>query len=700
MQRSDNAAATLCTILAFYGRHVPMEEVRGICPASRNGTPVELLCEAATAYQLECNAHDIGIDEMKALDMPVVALWNRRYYTVVKGFRRGLVFVSDPAKGEYEITEEKFRSMYAGKVITMTPGPEFKKGGHPESLSKLLAKRLGNLKGDLTKMLFINIVTVLLSMAFVEGTRLLLDEDTAEQPTYLVWMVIIAEAVILLVYTVLAIRKTMLVNDTSRRAAAKSGSELFKHIFRLPMRFFDQISAGELIQRMENNARLDRTLILSTIPRVIDAITASGYLALMLSYNPIVALSCLAVEIVYLLAMSAQRKVIALQARSMTTSSGSLNASILNGMGTIETINATGTERVFFHMWRETQADYQENSLQNLQLNAVTQAITGTHGMISSAVLLFVGAHLMAQGRFDMASLAATQMVVGRMGSSLGNCLNTLNSLQSVRTNIERVEDLNRREACPEITLDESDDHGKLRGSLDVSHVCFRYNPGDPLALTDISFNMTPGQVFAIVGKSGCGKSTLLKLIADLYTPSSGEIRYGGKRRDEVPDVVFRSSVTTVDQEIVMFEDTVSENLRMWDDTIENYAMILSARDAQIHERIANGPDGYQALIHENGKGFSGGELQRLELARALEVEPTILLLDEFTSALDALTEEKVIQAIRSLDVTSIIVAHRLSTIRDADQIIVLDKGHIAAQGTHEELFESCQLYHDMVSTE
>jgi ABC-type bacteriocin/lantibiotic exporter with double-glycine peptidase domain len=412
-----------------------------------------------------------------------------------------------------------------------------------------------------------------------------------------------------------------------------------------------------------------------------------------------VAVACLAVEAFYLFAMRAQRNAIALRARSMTTSSGALNASILNGMGTIETISACGTERVFFHMWREAQTDFQDSSRQSLRLNAWTQIITSTHSMLSSAALLFVGAHFMIQGKFDAASLAAMQLVVGRMSSSLSNCLNMLNSLQTMRTNIERVEDLNRRKASPEYALSEGSNDGKLHGSLDISHVSFRYCPGDPLALDDISFEMAPGKVYAIVGKTGCGKSTLLKLIADLYAPTSGEIRYGGKRRDEIPDVVFRSSVATVDQEIVMFEDTISENLRMWDETIEDYAMILSARDAQIHERIISEPDGYRALMRENGKGYSGGELQRRELARALEVEPTILLLDEFTSALDALTEDKVMRAIRTLDVTSIIVAHRLSTIRDADQIIVLDKGRIAAMGTHDELIERCKLYHDMVST-
>lgn len=700
MQRADNAAATLCTMMGYYGRYVPMEEVRSICTASRNGTPPALLCEAAESYGLETEIRTASIDEVKSQQMPVVVLWKRRFYTVVKEFKRGHVFVSDPAKGEYEITEEKFEQSYSGTLILMKPGPQFEKGGSPERLIDLVSRRLGGLRKDLRRLFVINLIAVALNMVFVEGIRRLLEEGTfTGLPDYAIWFAVFIEAVVLLLFTGFSVNKTLLVNNASRLAAAESGSRMFKHLFRLPMTFFDQVSAGELMQRMENNTHLDRSLIMTTIPRLIDVIVAVPYLFLMFSYNIYVALACLIVELVYVAAVRIQKDAIALRARSMITSTGSLNASVLNGMGTIETINASGTERAFFQMWKETQAEYQDNSRLSLRQNAVMQAISSAHSILSSAALLFVGAYFMIQGQFDIASLAAMQLIVGRVGTGLSSCVNTVNSLQSMRTNIERIEDLNRRPACPEVPLPEGEEHDKLRGNLVVSHVSYRYNPGDPLAIDDVSFEVAPGQIVAIVGKSGCGKSSLLKLISDLYTPESGEILFGGKRRDEVPDVIFRSSVATVDQEIMMFDDTLSANLRMWDDTIEDYAMILAARDAQIHDRIMHEPEGFETMMQEDGKGFSGGELQRLELARALELEPTFLLLDEFTSALDALTEDKVFQAIKLLGITIIVAAHRLSTIRDADQIIVLDKGRICAQGTHDELMVQSDLYRDLVTT-
>lgn len=699
MQAADNAAATLCTMLAYYKRYVSMEEVRPICPGSRSGTPPDLLAEAAGAYGLDAEARQVSVDELKSMQMPVVVLWKRRYYVVVKGFHRGRVAVSDPAKGEYEITEEKFAKDFAGTAVTMKPGEGFERGGQPEKLRNMLARRLSDVRSELVKLFVLNLVVVLLNIAFVEGVRRVLAEHTFDgMPWFAVWVAIGIEALVLLLYTFFAIRKTLLVNDASRRAAARSGSRMFKHLFRMPMEFFDQASAGELMQRFNYNATLDRTIMLTLIPRSIDVVTAVAYLVLMFSYNVYVAIACLAVELAFLFAMRVQRNAVAIRSRSMVTSSGSMNAAVLNGMGMIETIKTSGTERVFFNMWRQSQEEFQESSATGLRVNAVTQAISGAHSMFSSAALLFVGAAFMMQGSFDAASMAAMQMVVGRVGNSLSNCASTLNTLQVMRTNIERVEDLYRRPAVPELPLVDGGFDDKLRGEVVVSHVDYRYNPGDPLAVSDATFTVQPGQVFAIVGKTGCGKSTLLKLIADLYRPTAGEITYAGLRRDEVPDVAFRSSVVTVDQEAMMFEDTVRANLKMWDDTIEDYAMVLAARDAQIHERIISEHEGYDTPMRENGKNYSGGELQRLELARALETEPTVLLLDEFTSALDALTEDKVMQAIRALGITCIIVAHRLSTIRDADQILVMDAGQIVARGTHDELMAAGGLYRDLVT--
>jgi ABC-type bacteriocin/lantibiotic exporter with double-glycine peptidase domain len=311
-----------------------------------------------------------------------------------------------------------------------------------------------------------------------------------------------------------------------------------------------------------------------------------------------------------------------------------------------------------------------------------------------------MGAYFVTHGNFTLGGMSLFQGILGSMINSVGNCISAADQLQTMRTGIERLNDINRRETRQSIPLDDGHDEkvNKLRGSVSAKDICYRYNSGDRLALDHVSIEAAPGQMIAIVGSTGCGKSTLLRILADLYKAESGEILYDGRRREEIPDVIFHSSVSTVDQEAVMFEDSIYNNIKMWDSTIENYEVVLAARDAQIHERVIREKKDYGAMIEENGRNFSGGELQRFELARALAHEPTLLLLDEFTSALDALTEEKAMNAIREKGTTCVIVAHRLSTIIDCDRIYVMDKGRIVQEGTHSELSGQEGLYKELVS--
>ncbi|MBE6039618.1 MAG: ATP-binding cassette domain-containing protein [Clostridiales bacterium] len=709
----ENAIAVIATMLSYYGCIKTLSELRASNISSRGGSTPEQVKDMAARYGLDTEIIRADASRITEVELPAVIHWKKRYYCIVKKIKRGVVYLADPAKGEYEMTLDGFLSKYSGEILIMRPGEGFVKGGKRQSLYDLIRYRMKGTWRSLLWLAALNMMAVGLNLLMVRATRLMLDtadpknsNDDAlarllsshyDVDIDVYSILVISMAVILVLATIVNILKTLLIFRTSYKVAASSGSGLFSRILAQPMQFFEQYRSGELIQRMEDNAKLDFSLVRTIVPRLLDFVMTFIYLMLMISYQWQVALACVSVEVVYLVVSLRLKGIISMQARANAVSTGNMNTSLLNGLDTIETIKAGGAERMFFSDWNSTQMEFDESRISGNNITAITGVLDSMHSLLSQAVLLFVGAYFMIQGNFTFGLMAALQSLLGNFRSAFSNCINMINNLQKTRTDIERIEDIRQRDIMPVRALADSDEPDKLPGTLDVSHVSYRYQEGEPLSIEDISFKAEPGDLIAVVGSSGCGKSTLLKCLLSLYTPESGEIRYGGLTRDEIPDVVFHSSITAVDQECVVFEDSIADNLTMWDPTIEEYEMILAARDAHIHSRIIREREGYYAHMLENGRNFSGGELQRMELARALSAEPNILLLDEFTSALDAITEAEVFKSIRDKGTTCVVVAHRLSTVASCDHILVMDKGRIVQRGTHEELMRSEGLYRQLL---
>ena len=719
MTAGENGPAALAMILGHFGRYVPVHELREVCVTSRNGTSPEQMLEAAAHYGLEGEVKPMSIDELRHASLPLMICWKKRCYAIVLRFRGALVEVADPAKGVYKCPMDAFEKYYTGKAVILKKGSTFKPGGKRESLYSLLKDRIYSLRKPMLALLFISLACIVLDMALSRGQKTMMDNVVNENGDLSVLKPIAslfgktvsnrASAAVVMttlllagtvLYALFTILRDRVINKAARNMLAESGSEMFKHLFGQPLRFFEQYSAGELIQRLNGNEKLVNTLVSSLVPRLINAVMTVFYFWLLMQYNKTITILCLTIEIINSVILIRLQEQTAIISRSMATSTGALNSSVLNGMSMIDTIKSTGSEKAFFNMWYESQSQVNDSRISTFRINQVIRAVSDVHNYLLQGIQLFLGAYFITQGQFTLGTIAMFRSVLGNMRGSLNNVMSSVNTMQTMRTNIERVDDINRRPVAKEIPLEEGKVYDKLPGEIAVSHVSYRYNPGDDPAVEDISMEVKPGQIVAIVGGTGCGKSTLLKLMANLYTPESGEILYSGLHRDEIPDVVFHSSVMTVDQETVVFEDSVYANIRMWDSTIEDYEIYLAARDAQIHDRIMQDPAGYGTQILENGRNFSGGELQRLELARALAHEPTILFLDEFTSALDALTESKVIQAIRDKRTTCVIVAHRLSTIVDCDRIYVMDKGKIVQQGTHSELYAQEGLYRQLIGSQ
>ena len=704
MRPGENGAAALSMMLGYYRKFVPMEEIREVCVSSRNGSSPQQMADAAEAYGLEAEILTPDMEELINMKLPILVSWRRRYWCVLTGVWGNVVSIVDPFRGEIRMTLEKFTTLYNGTVIRLSKGEDFVADGKRESLFALIKGRADYLRRPLMILMMLTLLSILLNIWMVRLQKDILDNylgGAGGNTSAAGYFVLTVYMLALMVYFISNLSRTKLVNSSSRDMSALSGSGLFKKMFDQPLKFFEQYSAGELMSRIENNINLDNSIMRSLVPRGIDAVMTVVYLVTLMGYNYIMALVCLGIIIIDLLITLWVQEKNAIASRSMTTSGNVLNTAVLNGMSMIETIKSTGSERSFYNMWKDSMMQANEGKLRTQRIGAIINMISSVQGFLLQGVQLFLGAYFVLHGRFTLGSMALFQGILNNMISSMNNCMTTVNTLQTMRTNIERVNDIMNRDSRTPIPLPESEfkTTDKLGGHLVARDVCYRYNKGDHLAIDHVSMEVEPGQMVAIVGKTGCGKSTMLKILADLYSAESGEILYSGKHRNEIPDVVFHSSVMTVDQDTMMFEDSVYNNIRMWDSTIETYEVIMAARDAQIHERILRNRKDYGSVMAENGRNYSGGELQRLELARALAHEPTLLFLDEFTSALDALTEDRVIKSIRDKGTTCIIVAHRLSTIVDCDCIYVMDEGRVIQKGTHRELYAQDGLYRELIKS-
>ena len=381
--------------------------------------------------------------------------------------------------------------------------------------------------------------------------------------------------------------------------------------------------------------------------------------------------------------------------------SAKLYSTTVAGIEMIETIKASGAENGYFKKWSGYQASVNTQQVKFMKMNQYLGMIPQFVSTLANNIVLVLGVWLTMQGQFTVGMIMTFQGFMASFMAPATTLITAGQTLQEMRTQMERVDDV--MEYPDDVVFAENDDKEemkKLSGEVEVKNLVFGYSPlGEPL-IRDFNMIVKPGKSVAIVGGSGCGKSTMSKLISGLYQPWSGQILFDGKPMNEIQKNIFRGSLAVVDQDIILFEDTISNNIKMWDDSIEDFEVVLAARDAQIHDDIMQRPMGYQHKLIEGGKDFSGGQRQRIEIARALAQDPTIIILDEATSALDAKTEYELVKAIRDRGVACIVIAHRLSTIRSCDEIIVMDHGDIVDRGNHDYLMKNSKIYHDLVSAE
>ena len=704
MEALECGAASLTMILAYYGKWLPLEQVRADCGVSRDGSNAKNVLRAARSYGLSAKGYRFEPEDLKTYGkFPCIIHWNFNHFVVLNGFKGDKAVLNDPAKGCYSVSMETFDKSFTGICLMFEPTKSFEPDGKPRSVWAFAMERL---KGAGTAVAFTVIVTVissLLSLIQPAFSRIFLDRFlTGVNPDWtgpFLWALSALAAVqILLAF----IRSVYSARIHAKIAAVGSTSYLWK-VLRLPMEFFSQRMAGDIQHRMGSNASIAENLVNTLSPLVIQAAMMVFYLVVMVRYSVMLTLvGVFSIVINLFVSRYISRKRVNLT-RVQMRDAGKLSGTTVAGIEMIETIKASGAENGFFEKWSGYQASVNAQKVEFSRLNRRIGLIPQLVSTLTDTAVLVLGVWLVMEGQFTVGMVMAFQGFLNAFSAPATQLISAGQTIQELRTDMERIEDVMRYPddaVCDDTPLNEDVQYDKLTGAIEMKNVTFGYSRlAEPL-IRDFSMTLKQGSRVAYVGASGCGKSTLAKLISGLYQPWSGEILFDGKPQTAIDRSVFTGSLAVVDQDIILFEDTITNNIKMWDSSIEDFEMILAARDAQIHSDIMQRDGGYNYKLTEGGKDLSGGQRQRLEIARVLAQDPTIIILDEATSALDAKTEYDVVKSIKDRGITCIVVAHRLSTIRDCEEIIVLDRGVVVERGTHEELYARNGFYTKLVTSD
>ncbi|EID85753.1 NHLM bacteriocin system ABC transporter, peptidase/ATP-binding protein [Treponema sp. JC4] len=705
MEALECGAAALSMILKYYKRYVPLEQLRLDCGVSRDGTKANNMLKAARKYGLEAKGIKVELGGLKKASYPAVIFWNFNHFVVLEGFKHGKAYIDDPASGRRYVDFDEFDDSFTGIVLMFRPGEEFEKGGSKPAIWPKIKRRLEGRLSILMFMILIGFLMFILGFLYPSFSRFFIDDILVAGSMRQLKPLLAFMAGSLVINGVLTwVQQTCLLRF-QERISLKTSSEFVQHLFKLPVQFFIQRMPGELCNRIESNTSIANVICEQLISVVINGVTGVFFGVLMFMYDVPLTFMCIVLVSVMAVVFLISSAKIKSKSFKIEMEGGKLSGTTISGIEMIESLKASGSENDFFQQWAGQQAkvvlEGQNLALVNLG-NSVTPNVISS---VLNILVLTVGAFRVMDGHLTIGMLIAYQSLLSSFMGPVSTFIGLGKTLMGIDADMQRVDDVMDYPAppvfkeSPEVTDENYLPYERLQGSISMRNVSFGYSRLSPPLLEGFNLELTPGKRIALVGGSGSGKSTIGKLLSCLYEPWEGEILFDGKPVSEIDRKVFSASVSVVDQSISIFDGTIKDNITMWNSTIPIEHYVQAAKDACIHDVIISRPDGYYAKLIEGGKNFSGGQRQRLEIARALAINPRILIMDEATSALDAVTEATVDRNLRRRGCTSIIIAHRLSTIRDCDEIIVLDTGKVVQRGTHEELISQEGLYKELIKT-
>lgn len=705
MEAVECGAAAFGIILAYHRKIVPLAELRQNCGVSRDGSKASNMIKAARNYGMQAKGFKKQLVQLQQLPPPYIVFWNFNHFLVVEGFKKDWVYLNDPATGPRRISFKEFDEAYTGVVLVMEPGPEFQRGGRKPSLIGALFDRLRGSWGAILYCFLAGFFLVIPGLVLPVFNQIFVDNILVENRTDWLRPLILGMTITVIIQVLLTLLQRRFLRKLNIKLSVEMSGQFIHHILRLPVAFYAQRFAGEISSRININTKVAEVLSGQLARTIIDTVMVVFYALVMFAYDGVltaIGICFAAINILTLQWISRQRTDIYMR---IIQDRGKVAGTEIAALQSMETLKASALESDYFSRW----SGYYTKFINGQQELGITNQVLGVLPVfltsLSSLSVLVIGGLRVMDGHLSIGMLIAFQSLMTSFLTPVNSLVNFGSTLQELEGDLNRLDDVLQNSTDSE--LDNHNLHTsqyasacELKGYIELKNVTFGYSRTDGPLIQDLSFQLKPGQRVALVGSSGSGKSTVAKLVAGLYQPWSGEILFDGIPREQITRAILSNSLGMVEQEIFLFGGTVRDNLTLWDDTVSNSQLVRACKDAVIHEVILALPGGYEGNLLEGAANFSGGQRQRLEIARALVNDPTILIMDEATSALDADTEKIIDRNLRYRGCSCIIVAHRLSTIRDCDEIIVLEKGKVVQRGTHKEMLQLDGSYARLIRSE
>lgn len=707
MESVECGAASLSIILGHFGKFVPLEKLRIACGVSRDGLKATNIIKAAKEFGLEAKGYAKSIEKLMQIKTPAIIFWNFNHFLVLEGFTQKKVYLSDPAQGRYSVTHEEFNDSYTGVVLTFNTTENFEKGNEKRSLMTSLFSRIANSKLSITYIILASLFLVIPGLVIPSFLTIFIDKYLVNGFSGFVMPLLLIMGIVLFINAILVYLQQYFLLKLETKLALVTSSKFLWHVFHLPIAFFTQRYSSEIGHRVSLNDKVSKLLSGDLANAALNIVVVIFYLALMFTYDVYLTLIALFLAIINVAVLKYVARARKDGNRRLGTENGKLLGTTTSGISMIETLKASGRENDFYTNWigylAKVTNTQQELGWLTIRLNTIPPLIA----TLTNSFILGFGALRIMDGEMTLGTLVAFTYLTNNFISPVNQLVSSGNLLHETESDMNRIDDVLNYEIDSQFERVEEKEsisnsiskENKLIGYFEFKNVTFGYNTTMAPLIENFSLKLKPGRRVALVGGSGSGKSTVAKIASGLYAPWTGEVLLDSINRNEIPRNVIVNSLSVIDQEVLMFNGTIKENISFWDSLIPEKQIISSAKDAAIHDVIAGRNDAYDSHVSEGGGNFSGGQRQRLEIARALANNPSILIMDEATSALDPTTEKIVMDNIKKRGCTCLIVAHRLSTIMDCDEIIVMEFGKIVERGTHQELLALNGLYAKLIET-